>query len=74
MKANPKPTDAQIVTFMNGLHAKGISLGDRYLRKLVRNEVNRTNNNPPLYDLDFDIVLQAAVKALTSHEIRSAKN
>ncbi len=74
VKANPKPTDAQIVTFMNGLHAKGISLGDRYLRKLVRNEVNRTNNNPPLYDLDFDIVLQAAVKALTSHEIRSAKN
>ena len=74
VKANPKPTDAQIVTFINGLHTKGISLDDRYLRKLVRNEVNRTNNNPPLYDLDFDIVLQAAVKALTNHEIQAAKN
>jgi carboxyl-terminal processing protease len=74
VKANAKPTDAQIVTFINGLHTKGISLDDRYLRKLVRNEVNRTNNNPPLYDLDFDIVLQAAVKALTNHEIQAAKN
>ncbi len=72
VKANPKPTDTQVTTFIAGLHAKGISLGDRYLRKLVRNEVNRTNNNPPLYDLDFDIVLQAAVKALQNHEIQAA--
>lgn len=73
VKANPKPTDQQVGDFIGGLHAKGIKLNDRYLRKLVRNEANRTNNNPPLYDLDFDIVLQAAVKALGSHEIQ-AKN
>ena len=73
VKANPKPTDAQVTGFISSLRAKGISLSDRYLRKLVRNEVNRTNNNPPLYDLDFDIVLQAAVKALANHEIQ-AKN
>lgn len=73
VKANPKPTDQQVGDFISGLHAKGIKLNDRYLRKLVRNEANRTNNNPPLYDLDFDIVLQAAVKALGSHEIQ-AKN
>jgi carboxyl-terminal processing protease len=73
-KANPKPTDEQIMTFIATLHAKGISLADRYLRKLVRNEINRTNNNPPLYDLDFDIVLQAAVKALTNHEIQATNN
>ncbi|HTP59620.1 MAG TPA: S41 family peptidase, partial [Spirochaetia bacterium] len=74
VKANPKPTDAQVTAFIGTLHAKGITLGDRYLRKLVRNEVNRTNNNPPLFDLDFDIVLQAAVKALQNHEIQAAKN
>ncbi len=73
VKANPQPADAQVGTFINGLHTKGITLNDRYLRKLVRNEVNRTNNNPPLYDLDFDIVLQAAVKALQNHEIQAAQ-
>ena len=55
--------------FIGGLHAKGITLNDRYLRRLIRNQVNLTNNNPPMYDLDFDIVLQAAVKALESHQI-----
>jgi len=73
VKANPKASDQQVGSFIAGLHARGITLNDRYLRKLVRNEANRTNNNPPLYDLDFDIVLQAAVKALASHEIQ-AKN
>jgi carboxyl-terminal processing protease len=64
VKANPKPTDAQVGAFVGELHAKGVALSDRYLRKLVRNQENRLNNNPPLFDLDFDIVLQAAVKAL----------
>ena len=73
VKSNPHPTDQQVGDFVTGLHGKGIKLSDRYLRKLVRNEANRTNNNPPLYDLDFDIVLQAAVKALANHEIQ-AKN
>jgi hypothetical protein len=73
VKANPQPTDAQIGAFINGLRSKGITLNDRYLKKLVRNEVNKTNNNPPLYDLDFDIVLQAAVKALQNHEIQAAQ-
>jgi carboxyl-terminal processing protease len=68
VKANPKPTDAQVTQFIGTLHARGISLGDRYLRKLVRNQANQTNNNPPMYDLDFDIVLQTAVKALLGHD------
>jgi carboxyl-terminal processing protease len=69
VKANPKPTEAQVSQFIGSLHAKGIALNDRYLRKLVRNQENRSNNNPPLYDLDFDIVLQAAVKALSAHQV-----
>lgn len=68
-KANPKPTDNQVTQFIAGLHAKGITLNDRYLRRLIRNQVNLTNNNPPMYDLDFDIVLQSAVKALEDHQI-----
>jgi carboxyl-terminal processing protease len=69
VKDNPKPTDAEVSGFISSLHAKGILLDDRYLRRLIRVEENITNNNPPPYDLDFDIVLQAAVKALENHEI-----
>ncbi len=70
VKANPQPTDAQVTGFVASVHKKGIVLNDRYLRRLVREEVNRTNNNPPIYDLDFDIVLQAAVKALRDGDVK----
>ena len=68
VKANPKPTESQLSHFIGELHGKGVALSDRYLRKLVRNQENRSNNNPPLFDLDFDIVLQAAVKALAAQQ------
>jgi carboxyl-terminal processing protease len=71
VKANPKPTDADLSQFIAGLRAKGIVLDDRIVRRLVRVEQNTTNNAPPLYDLEYDIVLQAAVKALTNKEIGS---
>jgi carboxyl-terminal processing protease len=60
----PDPTDQEIETFENELADMGIQLGDRYVRRLVRNELNRTNNNPPVYDLEFDLVLQEAVNYL----------
>ena len=63
---NPNPQPAQIDSFVFDLHKKGINLPDRLLRRLIRNEVNRTNNNPPIFDLEFDLALQEAVKVLTS--------
>ena len=69
VKANPTPTDGDLTKFIAAMHEKGIALDDRYLRRLIRVQQNITNNNPPPYDLDFDIVLQAAVKALSNHEI-----
>jgi len=60
----PDPTDENIGSFEQELAAKDIQLDDRYIRRLVRNELNRTNNNPPVYDLEFDLVLQEAVKYL----------
>lgn len=69
VKATPNASDADIARFIASLHARGISLDDRYLRRLIHSQQNITNNNPPPYDLDFDIVLQAAVKALANHEI-----
>ncbi len=71
VKAHPRPSAAEVSTFIAGLRAKGITLNDRYLRRLVRNEVEKTNNSPPLYDLDFDLQLDAAVKALAAGEIKA---
>jgi carboxyl-terminal processing protease len=70
VKVNPQPTDAQVGQFVSDMRKKGIILNDRYMRRLVRAEVDRTNNNPPIYDLDFDIVLTAAVNALRAGEIK----
>jgi carboxyl-terminal processing protease len=69
LKATPKPSDADVTRFIGGLKAKGAALDDRSVRILVRDQENVTNNNPPAYDLDYDLVLQAAVKALQNHEI-----
>jgi len=73
VKATPNASDADITKFIASLHARGIALDDRYLRRLVRVQQNITNNAPAPYDLDFDIVLQAAVKALANHEIGEGK-
>jgi len=60
----PNPTDRDIDSFEQELADREIQLDDRYIRRLVRNELNRTNNNPPVYDLEFDLVLQEAVNYL----------
>jgi carboxyl-terminal processing protease len=70
VKSNPQPTEVQVRNFITDMAKKNIVLDERYLRRLVRTEVNRTNNYPPIYDLDFDIVLQTAVKALRGGEIK----
>jgi carboxyl-terminal processing protease len=71
VKANPNASDDDVGRFVATLHGKGIQLDDRYLRRLVRMQQNITNNTPLPYDIDFDIVLQAAVKALAAHEIEA---
>ena len=60
----PNPTNENIDSFEQELVGKEIQLEDRYIRRLVRNELNRTNNNPPVYDLEFDLALQEAVNYL----------
>ena len=72
VKENPKPSDLQIDTFIQQLKGEGIVLEDRIIRKLIRNELNLSLDNPPVYDLEFDIVLQEAVRMLKAGEI-SAK-
>lgn len=61
---HPQPTEAQVQDFIGQLAAKKIELPERYIQRLIHNEANRTNNNPPVYDLEFDQALQKAVELL----------
>jgi len=61
---NPQPSKGDLDAFIQELYDDGIVLEERLIRRLIRNELNRTNNNPPVYDLEFDIVLQEAVRQL----------
>ncbi len=61
---NNQPGERAIASFIEELRGVDINLPDRYIRKLIRIEVNRTNNNPPVYDLEYDLVLQEAVQML----------
>lgn len=58
------PTEAQITAFLATLKRDGFEIRERFLRKLIRDAVNRHNNNPPVFDLDYDVVLQRAVEFL----------
>ncbi|MBN1697175.1 MAG: S41 family peptidase [Spirochaetales bacterium] len=62
----PVPTETQIDSFISTLKREGVVLRERYVRGLIRKELNRTLNDPPVYDLDFDLVLQEAVSYIKS--------
>ena len=58
------PSESEIVSFLEQLEARGITLEERVVRRRIRVEVNRTNNDPPIFDIEFDLALQAAVADL----------
>jgi len=62
VRENPEPTESEINAFVEQLHKDGIVLEDRLIRRLIRNEINRTNNNPPVYDLEYDLALQESIR------------
>ncbi|MCL2879923.1 MAG: S41 family peptidase [Treponema sp.] len=62
VKNNPDADAAQIDTFARTLE-KEYSLDLTLLKRLIRNEQNRTTI-APVYDLEYDIQLQEAVKIL----------
>jgi carboxyl-terminal processing protease len=61
VKKNKTPTEKDLAGLIQSLKTTGINIRDKYIKKLVRNELNKTNNNPPEYDLEYDTVLQEAV-------------
>lgn len=67
---HPDTNDNAQKSFIRKLHQDGIVLEDRIIEKLIRNEYNRNLDIPPVYDLDFDIILQEAVRMLKAGEIQ----
>jgi carboxyl-terminal processing protease len=68
--SHPDINENDQTTFIKGLKGKGIVLDDRIIEKLIRNEYDRNLDIPPVYDLDFDIILQEAVRMITAGEIK----
>jgi carboxyl-terminal processing protease len=58
------PNYEQIDRFILELRDDGLLLEDRIIKRLIRNQVVRTSPSPPVYDLEYDIVLSEAVKYL----------
>ena len=63
---NPVEDRAKIDSFVNRLEEEGIILEERLIRKLIREEYNRNLNDPPAYDLEYDIVLKHALELFQS--------
>jgi len=61
---NPQASTAQIETFAVNLESE-YHLDLSLLRRLIRNEVNRTSI-APVYDLEYDVQLQEAINILRS--------
>jgi len=67
---NPTADAAAVDTFVKSLKAQGITLEPRLLARLTRLELDRTNNRSgPVVDLDFDVVLNEAVKLLRGESL-----
>jgi len=66
---NPNPSKSKVQEFVDSLQEEGFELTDRLLKRLVRLELNRTKNNPPVYDLEYDLGLKEAVEYLKNKDL-----
>lgn len=67
---NTDATPEQVAQFVKGLRAAGSPLSERLLRRLVRNQLNRTRIAPE-FDLDYDLQLKAALDVLAGGQFKS---
>ena len=70
VEKNRPLTSGEINRFIHKLKNEGIVLEERILRKMIRNELNKTNDSPPVYDLEYDLALQEAVEMVKSGKIQ----
>ncbi|MFW5683507.1 MAG: S41 family peptidase [Spirochaetota bacterium] len=67
--ANLQATEAEIDAFVEELQDDGFDLRDRWIEITIRDEINRQQNVQMVYDLEFDEVLQDAVRLLRAGEV-----
>jgi carboxyl-terminal processing protease len=58
---NPMPSLKDISTYTQSLQKQGYKVRENVVGRQIKLEQNRHNNNPPIYDLDYDLVLKEAV-------------
>ena len=64
------PSERQIDQFVADLRDDGVVLNSRTIRRMVRQEVERRDNQSSVYDLDYDVILQEAVRLIEEGEVR----
>ncbi|HAK69184.1 MAG TPA: peptidase S41, partial [Treponema sp.] len=69
VEAHPGMTENQISAYADTLYTK-YKLEKRVLRKLIRNQVERANPTR-LYDLDYDLQLNEALKIVASSDFNA---
>lgn len=61
--SNNRPSESVIRDFMDEtLAGMEFKLNERIFKRLIKNEINRRMDSPPVFDLEFDIPLQEALK------------
>jgi len=68
--ANPNASPQQIKQYVSGLRSAGSPVSERVLEKLVRNQLEKTSISP-VYDLEYDLQLNAAIKALKDERFQT---
>ena len=69
VSANPSPGEQSIDEFVDTLQADGFAVPARWIRLTIRNEVNRQSGTEIVYDLEFDEMLQEAIRLLQTGEV-----
>ncbi len=65
--ANPNASAEDIDKYVKGLRAAGSPVSERVLKKMIRNQLERTSISP-VFDLDYDLQLNAALKVLANDQ------
>jgi len=68
--ANPNASPQQIDQYVTGLRAAGSPVSERVLKKMLRNQLERTSISP-IFDLDYDLQLNAAIKVIADEQFPS---
>lgn len=73
-QAGNNPGEERIRQFFNRLREEGFNVNERLFRRLVTLELEVRSNESAPYDLDYDLVLQEAVRILRENETRRIIN